>query len=92
MVKVTALRRFPYGGKYRKPGESFKMPKKLAHVLVVTGKAEYAVEKTADAVKAAKDYAEENGVDLSDVDGTGKDGRILKRDVSSYMTRMMASR
>lgn len=38
-------------------------------------------EPEIDVTKAARELAEEYGVDLADVDGTGKGGRILKDDV-----------
>lgn len=41
-----------------------------------------------DAVVAA---AERDGIDLSSVTGSGKDGRILKRDLKDYKTRMMTA-
>lgn len=38
-----------------------------------------------DASNGAMSYADEHGVDLSRVSGTGKDGRILKGDVVAYV-------
>src|SRR5690625_4212755 len=34
----------------------------------------------------AKKMAEEKGIDLSDVDGSGPDGRIVKKDIDNYTT------
>lgn len=39
-----------------------------------------------DATKAARDLATEEGVDLSEVEGTGEDGRVTKADVEAYLT------
>lgn len=36
-----------------------------------------------EATEAAIEYAEEHGIDLSKVDGSGKDGRITYRDVTT---------
>jgi pyruvate/2-oxoglutarate dehydrogenase complex dihydrolipoamide acyltransferase (E2) component len=38
-----------------------------------------------DATDAARELANENGVDLNDVEGTGADGRITKDDVEAYL-------
>lgn len=38
-----------------------------------------------EATVAAMDLAEEHGVDLSQVSGTGEDGRITKPDVEAYI-------
>ena len=38
-----------------------------------------------DATDAALDLALGNGIDLSDVQGSGKDGRVTKSDVEDYM-------
>ncbi len=95
MRKVFVLRRFPYGGKYHGPGSVLSMKDKVAKVMVAIGKAEYyegeqnVAPEIPDAAPAAIDYAAEHGVDLSLVTPTGSNGRILKRDVTGYLTRMM---
>lgn len=38
---------------------------------------------------AAEELAKENNVDIGEVKGTGKDGKILKRDVQTYLTRAL---
>lgn len=38
-----------------------------------------------DATDSAKELADEAGVDLGDVEGTGKDGRVTKGDVEAYV-------
>ena len=35
-----------------------------------------------DATDTARSLAEENGIDLATIEGTGKEGRILKSDVA----------
>jgi pyruvate/2-oxoglutarate dehydrogenase complex dihydrolipoamide acyltransferase (E2) component len=44
-----------------------------------------AAESEVDATESAVALAEENGVDLSEVEGTGTDGRITKADVQAYL-------
>jgi len=43
------------------------------------------------ASKAVQAEAESLGVSLETVEGSGKDGRILKRDLQTYRTRMMTA-
>ena len=43
------------------------------------------VKQEAEATDAAVKLAEENGVDLADVEGTGSGGRILLSDVQDYL-------
>ena len=43
------------------------------------------------ALPATKHFAKEHGIDLSQVIGTGKDGRILKEDVMAYMNGEQSS-
>lgn len=38
---------------------------------------------------AAEELAKENNIDIGEVKGTGKDGKILKRDVQTYLTRAL---
>lgn len=40
-----------------------------------------------DATDGAKELAEDNGIDLALVKGTGQDGRIIKADVQAYIER-----
>ncbi len=42
-------------------------------------------EDEADASPAARELAEAEGVDLSEVEGSGEDGRILKSDVEAHL-------
>lgn len=79
-------------------GKSRPMKRKMAEHLARVGKgfiegtepeADQAPKpKAADTVKAE---AKALGIDLENVDGTGKDGRILKRDLHQYKTRMMTA-
>lgn len=48
---------------------------------------DFSVENNAaaDATPAARDLANENSVDLSQVEGTGENGRITKDDVDAYL-------
>lgn len=44
-----------------------------------------AATRPTDATDAARDLAREEGVDLGSVEGTGKDGRVLKSDVEAAL-------
>lgn len=48
-------------------------------------KSDDTLKPSVDAVPSAIKLAEEHGIDLATVEGTGKDGRILKRDVQAAM-------
>lgn len=41
--------------------------------------------------QGAKELADEKGIDLEKVTGTGHKGKILKRDIETYMTRHMVA-
>lgn len=100
MRLLRALRRHPYGGQYREVGAVYEAPEKFARLITRIGKAEYAQVEVEPVTppksaqpespsKAVLQEAEELGIDLAKVPGTGKDGRILKRDLDGYKTRMM---
>lgn len=93
MDAIKVLKRFPYGGRYREIGEVLELPPKVAYVLTILRKAEYWYGEPAkvNASAAAVEQAEKSGIDISSVAGTGKDGKILKRDMDEYLTRMMKS-
>lgn len=46
------------------------------------GDDEKTTEEPVDATPAAREYADEHGINLSDVEGTGENGRVLKSDVA----------
>lgn len=73
-----------------KEGKTAMIKPKLANHLQRIGKGEVIVEpeQPAAAAGVAEDAAE-LGVDLSQIEGTGKDGKILKRDLKNYQTRML---
>jgi len=89
-VSVKVLKRHPYKGP-RAVGEVYDCPAKLARVLVAVGKAEPIDQGAAFSAKtkenSIEEFAKTNGVDLSDVEGTGSKGKILKRDIQNYLTR-----
>ena len=58
------------------------------NVVVIKSDGETVVRTPAgeiDATKSAIDLAEELEIDLNDVDGTGKDGRIVQKDVLAFI-------
>jgi len=75
----------------KKTGKVLPMKRKMAEHLEYAGKGHIAsVPDTAPLVsEAVKHEADSLGVDLTSLEGSGKDGRILKRDLQSYRTRML---
>lgn len=76
-------------------GKTRMLKRKMADRLALRGKGIILdPEPEAPAVTvsdAVAELADQEGVDLSLVEGSGKDGRILKRDVHNYKTRMMVA-
>lgn len=75
-------------------GRQVRLKRKMAEHLEYAGKGTIAVEIPAPEVKASDSVKEEAaalGVDLSIIEGSGKDGRILKRDLQTYRTRMLTA-
>lgn len=76
-------------------GKTRMLKRKMAERLALRGKGiilESEHEAPAVSVSdAVSELAEQEGVDLSLVEGSGKDGRILKRDINSYKTRMLTA-
>lgn len=73
-------------------GKRAKFKVRLAKHLEKVGKGVILEEKPAEPVKASQsivDEAKQVGIDLSKVEGSGKDGRILKRDLQTYKTRVL---
>lgn len=71
-------------------GKVLRMKRKTAEHLAKRGKGsllEPLPEPTAS--ESVKSEAEKLGVNINDVEGSGKDGRILKRDIRGYQTRML---
>lgn len=50
------------------------------------GTGEDETEDEVDATDGAEEFAAENDVDLADVEGTGKDGRVTKADVEKFVS------
>lgn len=103
-VKVKVLKRHPYKG-IKSVGQTYDCPAKLAHLLIAVGKVEPVDQGSAakflepeklktesnvsDSNQSTEDFALENGVSLDDIKGTGRKGKVLKRDVQNYLTRDM---
>lgn len=81
--KAAAAEREPAAPAEEKPGVA--APEAEAGGAPVESQSEVAGEPEAatdvDITDAARDLAEEHGLDLSTIEGTGKEGRILKSDV-----------
>lgn len=75
------------------PGETYDLDRDVAETLIDHGEAvgvqdyETQVQPAPEtkATDAARDLAEEEGIDLSKVDGSGEDGKILKSDVQDAL-------
>lgn len=71
-------------------GKTLKLKAKMAEHLEYARKGRVVVPEVAVvASESVKAEAEATGVDLTKIEGTGKDGRILKRDIREYNTRML---
>ena len=46
---------------------------------------QYEPAETPDPTSGAKELAEEEGIDLSEIEGTGKNGRVTKSDVKAAL-------
>jgi pyruvate/2-oxoglutarate dehydrogenase complex dihydrolipoamide acyltransferase (E2) component len=73
-------------------GKILPMKLKMAEHLEYAGKGCIVRDPEPPSVTASdavREEADALGVDLAEVAGSGKDGRILKRDLQSYQTRML---
>jgi pyruvate/2-oxoglutarate dehydrogenase complex dihydrolipoamide acyltransferase (E2) component len=75
-------------------GKRMPLKRKMAEHLEYAGKG--VIEEAPATIKivaseAVRAEAESLGVSLETVEGSGKDGRILKRDLQTYRTRMMTA-
>lgn len=74
-------------------GKVISLKPKIAEHLEYAGKGTIVLDAPEPvASQAVQEEASALGVDLSAVQGTGKDGRILKRDLQSYRTRMLSAK
>lgn len=75
---------------HRIDGKLVRIKEKLAKHLVKAGKGEILADEPEVVVsESVKAEADALGVDLSSVEGSGKDGRILKRDLKTYQTKVL---
>lgn len=72
-------------------GKSIPMKRKMAEHLEYARKGVIWEEPEVVASDPIRQEAAQLGVKLEDVAGTGKNGRILKRDLQTYKTRMMSA-
>lgn len=96
-MKVRALSSIRVQGPQGKtvqlsPGETYTLSDDIAQTLIdhgdVVGLQDYETQTQpppeTKATAAAEELAEEKGVDLSEVEGTGSGGRVTKGDVEGY--------
>lgn len=98
---IRVLKSFPKGGRMRPVGEVYEAHKRFADLMVKVGKAEYVTDPAPKPAKQAPSArkvlasdavlkeAEGLGIDLAEIEGTGAGGRIIKRDLQGYATRML---
>jgi pyruvate/2-oxoglutarate dehydrogenase complex dihydrolipoamide acyltransferase (E2) component len=91
MKTLKALKGHSYGGKFRPAGSTYDASSRDANLLVLVKNAEYhsAPEVVTTQVSVKVDLEDE--VDLSKIQGSGINGRVLKRDIKEYKTRMMTA-
>lgn len=66
----------------RRPTESAEAPGPTENAAEATGRVE---PRAVDATDAAEELADEHGIDLSEIEGSGKGGRILKGDIEAEL-------
>ncbi len=80
------------GSAMMESGETYEVSEELAKRLLLTEdweapasrERELSPARFPDATEGARERAEELGVDLHEVEGTGRDGRITKSDVETH--------
>ena len=92
-MPITAEQSYTFGGTNYRQGD--RIPDEVAreHGLLQESEAEGEseteggadAEEEPEATNAAAELAEESGLALSEVEGTGKDGRITKADVEDVV-------
>lgn len=68
-----------------KAGDVVEFPGYYAKGIIASGMAELPVSHNLDVTMGAQKLANEHGIDLAEVEGTGKDGRIIKADVQALI-------
>jgi len=75
-------------GKSAKPKAKAAKPKAEKPVAKAKPKEAPAAEATFDITDAARELAEEHGIDLATIEGSGKEGRILKSDIDKAIKEL----
>jgi pyruvate/2-oxoglutarate dehydrogenase complex dihydrolipoamide acyltransferase (E2) component len=73
-------------------GKSAPLKRKMAEHLEYMRKGVIWQEREVVASDAVRAEAADAGIDLHQIDGSGKDGRILRRDIQTYKTRMLTAK
>lgn len=68
-----------------KAGDEVDLPDYYAEGIIASGMAELPVSYNPDVTMGAQKLANEHGIDLAEVEGTGKDGRIIKADIQALL-------
>jgi pyruvate/2-oxoglutarate dehydrogenase complex dihydrolipoamide acyltransferase (E2) component len=89
MKTLKALKGHSYGGKFRPAGSIYNASSRDANLLVLVKTAEYHSAPEVVTAPFTVKVDAESDIDLSQIQGTGINGRVLKRDIREYKTRMM---
>jgi pyruvate/2-oxoglutarate dehydrogenase complex dihydrolipoamide acyltransferase (E2) component len=68
-------------GQYYGPGTRLIVDDEIGNALIRQDKAQRIDQPTVDATEGAVELAKEHGLDLGAIEGSGKAGRILQKDV-----------
>lgn len=68
-----------------KAGDVVEFPDYYALDIIASGMAEPPMSYNPDVTLGAQKLANEHGIDLAEVKGTGKDGRIIKADIQALI-------
>ena len=86
-MKLLVRKSHPYGCNQYYPGDVYECPAKWGRLMIAVRKAEefFEVQTPVVASEAVRAQAAASNVDITQVTGSGKDGRSLRRDIQNYL-------